>query len=134
MLRIHRIFLTLVLMLAAIPVVRLCAWKGVGEIGPMIQRAAPAETVAGGIVTVTGFQLDSKHVRELYLSSREAGADARYQEVRYQADILTQTDFEISFRVPANVPAGDVCIALKLAAHTELVEQLVFLKIVEPVS
>jgi hypothetical protein len=129
MLRIHRIFLMLVLVLAAIPVVRLCAWKGVGEIGPMIQRVSPAETAAGGTVTVSGFQLDSKHVRELYLTGREGGS-----EVRYQADILTQTDFEISFRVPANVPAGDVCIALKLAGQTELVEQPVFFKIVEPVS
>ncbi len=74
MLRVHRIFLMLVLVLAAIPVVRLCAWKGVGEIGPMIQRVTPSETVAGGTVTVTGFQLDSKHVREVYLTGREAGS------------------------------------------------------------
>jgi hypothetical protein len=129
MLRIHRIFLMPVLMLMAIPVVRLRAWKGVGEIGPMIQRVAPTESVAGGTVTVIGFQLDSKHVRELYLSGREAGS-----EIRYQADILTQTDFEITFRVPANVPLGEVCIALKVVGQTELAEQPVFLKIVEPVS
>ncbi len=131
MFRVHRIFLTLVLMLAAIPVVRLCAWKGVGEIGPMIQRVAPAEAVAGGAVTVSGFQLDSNNVRELYLSGREVGSEA---VSTYQADILTQTDFEITFRVPANVPSGELCIALKLVGQTELVEQPVFLRIVEPVS
>ena len=131
MLRVHRIFLMLVLVLAAIPVVRLCAWKGVGEIGPMIQRVTPSETVAGGTVTVTGFQLDSKHVREVYLTGREAGSEIGSS---YQADILRQTDFEITFRVPAAVPSGDMCIALKIAGRTELVEQPVFLKIVEPVS
>ena len=131
MLRVHRIFLMLVLVIAVIPVVRLCAWKGVGEIGPMIQRVAPAETVAGGTVTVTGFQLDSKHVRELYLTGREGGSEI---DVNYQMVILGQTDFEITFRVPANVPPGDLCIALKLADRAELVEQPAFLKIVEPAS
>jgi hypothetical protein len=125
MLRIHRIFLMLVLLLTAIPVVRVLAWKNVGEIVPLIERVAPAAAVAGDTVTVTGFQLDSKHVRELYLSGSEA---------RYQADILTQSDLEISFRVPANVPLGEMCIAMKLVGQTELVEQPVFLKIVEPVS
>jgi hypothetical protein len=125
MLRVHRIFLMLVLTLAAIPVVRLCAWKGAGEIGPMIQRVAPTETVAGGIVTVTGFQLDSKHVREVYLRGRDSN---------YQVVILTQTDFEITFRAPANVPPGDLCFALKLADRAEPVEQPVFLKVAEPAS
>jgi hypothetical protein len=125
MLRIHRIFLMLVLMLAAIPVVRLCAWKGVGDLGPVVQRIAPTESVAGGTVTITGFQLDSKSVREVYLSGRDSN---------YQAVILTQTDFEITFRVPANVPPGDLCIALKLADRAELAEQPVFLKVLEPVS
>jgi hypothetical protein len=125
MLRIHRIFLMLVLLLTAIPVVRVLAWKNVGEIVPLIERVAPAAAVAGDTVTVTGFQLDSKHVREMYLSGSEA---------RYQADILTQSDLEISFRVPANVPLGEMCIAMKLVRQTELVEQPVFLKIVEPVS
>jgi hypothetical protein len=125
MLRVHRIFLMLVLMLAAIPVVRLCAWKGVGDLGPVVQRIAPTESVAGGIVTITGFQLDSKSVREVYLSGRDSN---------YQAVILTQTDFEITFRVPANVPPGDLCIALKLADRAELAEQPVFLKVLEPVS
>jgi hypothetical protein len=125
MLRVHRIFLMLVLMLAAIPVVRLCAWKSVGDLGPVVQRIAPTESVAGGIVTITGFQLDSKSVREVYLSGRDSN---------YQAVILTQTDFEITFRVPANVPPGDLCIALKLADRAELAEQPVFLKVLEPVS
>jgi hypothetical protein len=129
MLRIHRIFLMLVLLLTAIPVVRVLAWKNVGEIVPLIERVAPAAAVAGDTVTITGFQLvphaGSGHVRELYLS----GSDARYQ-----ADILTQSDLEISFRVPANVPLGEMCIAMKLVGQTELVEQPVFLKIVEPVS
>lgn len=125
MLRVHRIFLMLVLMLAAIPVVRLCAWKGVGDLGPVVQRIAPTESVAGGTVTITGFQLDSKRVREVYLSGRDSN---------YQAVILTQTDFEITFRVPANVPPGDLCIALKLADRAELAEQPVFLKVLEPVS
>ena len=125
MLRVHRIFLMLVLMLAAIPVVRLCAWKGVGDLGPVVQRIAPTESVAGGTVTITGFQLDSKSVREVYLSGRDSN---------YQAVILSQTDFEITFRVPANVPPGDLCIALKLADRAELAEQPVFLKVLEPVS
>jgi hypothetical protein len=122
--RIHRIFLMLVLMLTAIPVMRLFAWKGVGEIAPMIERIAPAEAVAGETVTVTGFQLDSKHVGELYLSG---------PEIRYKVEILAQSDREIRFRVPGYVPPGDLCIAIKLVGRTELVEQPMFVKIVEPV-
>ncbi len=125
MLRVHRIFLMLVLVLAAIPVVRLLAWRGVGEIVPVAERVAPAEAAPGDTVTVIGFQLDSQHVRELYLSGGE---------VRYPVDILTQSSLEISFRVPEHVPAGDLCIALKLADQAELVEQPAFLKVVQPVS
>ena len=126
MLRIHRIFLMLVFTLAAIPVVSLFAWKGVGEIAPLIEQVAPAQTVAGGAVTVTGFQLDSKHVAELYLSSSEG---------YYKVEILTQTDREISFRVPENVPSGDMRIAIKLTGLAELLEQPAFLTIVdEPVG
>ena len=124
MLRIHRIFLILVLVLTAIPAVRLFAWKGMGDIAPIIERVAPAEARRGDSVTVTGFQLDSKHVSELYLS----GGDARYR-----VDILTQSGLEISFRVPANAPAGEtLCIAIRRTDQAELVEQPVFLKILEP--
>jgi hypothetical protein len=127
--RVHRIFLTGVLLLTVIPVARLFAWKGLGEIAPMIEQVAPAEAVAGGIVTVTGFNLDPKHVSELYLNGRENGA-----EVHYGAEILTQTGLEISFRVPTNVPPGDFCIAMKLVGRAELVEAPLYLKIVGPVS
>jgi len=123
MLRVHRIFLMLVLVLTAVPVVRLLAWKSVGEIVPVMERVTPAEVRPGGIVTVTGFQLDSKHVSELYLSGNE---------VRYQVEIFTQNDREIRFRVPEYVPLGDVCIAMKLVGQIELVEQPVFLKIIQP--
>jgi hypothetical protein len=124
MLRVHKIFLMLVLVLTAIPVVRLFAWKGMGEMAPMIERVAPAEAHRGDTVTVTGFQLDSKHVSELYLSGRDA---------RYRVDILTQSSLEIGFRVPANAPAGEtLCIAIRRAGQAELVEQPVFLRILEP--
>lgn len=75
MLRVHRIFLMLVLVLTAIPVVRLLAWKGVGEIAPMVEAIAPAEAHPGDAVTITGFQLDFKHVREVYLSGGGIGSD-----------------------------------------------------------
>ncbi|HEY1758614.1 MAG TPA: hypothetical protein VGG72_24800 [Bryobacteraceae bacterium] len=123
MLRVHRIFLMLVFVLAAIPVVSLFAWKGVGEIAPMIGQVAPAQTVAGRTATATGFQLDARHVAELYLSDGDG---------YYKVEILTQSDSEIRFRVPQNVPAGDKCVAMKLVGRVELVEQPVFLKILEP--
>jgi hypothetical protein len=122
MLRVHRIFLMLVFVLTAIPVVSLFAWKGAGELAPLIERVAPTQTIAGGAVTVTGFQLDSKHVAALYLSGSKG---------YYKVEILTQTDREISFRVPENVPSGDMRIAIKLTGLAELLEQPVFLKIVE---
>jgi hypothetical protein len=125
MLRINRVFLTLVFVLMVIPAVSLLAWKGVGGLIPLIERVAPAEAIAGETVSVTGFQLDSKHVSELYLSG---------PEIRYKVEILTQSESEIRFRVPANVPPGDLCIAMKVEGRTELVEQPVFLKIAKPVS
>jgi len=125
MLRVQKIFLGSVLVLTAVPVVSLIAGKGVGENAPMIQRVAPEQVAPGGTVTVTGFQLDSKHVREVYL---DAG------DTRYQAGILRQTDADITFVVPANVPPGGLSISLKLAGRTELVEEPVLLEIVEPIS
>lgn len=125
MLRIHRIFLGLVLVLTAVPVVRLFALKGVGEFAPIVQRVAPEQAIPGGTVTVTGFQLDAKHVREVYLSAGDT---------RYQAGIIRQTEGGITFRVPVNVPPGGLCISMKLAGRTELVEEPVFLEIVEPIS
>lgn len=123
MLRVHKIFLMLVLVLTAVPVIRLCAWKGVGEVAPLIQAVTPAEAVAGAVVTVTGFQLDVKHVGELYLS----GGGEDY----YKVSILAQSDRAMSFRVPEDTPPGILGFAIKLVGGTELIDQPVFLKIVE---
>ncbi len=123
MLRVHRIFLMLVLVLTAIPVVRLCAWKGVGEVAPLIEAVTPAEAVAGTLVTLTGFQLDAKHVGELYLT----GGGADYDKVT----ILAQSDRAMSFRVPEGTPPCILGFAIKLVGRTELIDQAVFLKIVE---
>jgi len=125
MLRIHRIFLGLVLVLTAVPVVHLFALKGVGERAPIIERVAPEQAVPGGAVTVTGFQLDARHVQEVYLSAGD---------MRYITGIIRQTDSDITFLVPANVPPGGLFISMKLAGRTELVEEPVFLEIVEPIS
>ena len=125
MLRIHRIFLGLVLVLTTVPVVRLFALKGVGERAPIIQRIAPEQTVPGATVTVTGFQLDAKHVREVYLSAGDT---------LYPTGIIRQTDADITFLVPTNVPPGGLCISMKVAGRTELVEEPVFLEIVAPIS
>jgi len=125
MLRVHRFFLILVLVLTAVPVVRLFAWKGVGPVVPVIQQVAPVQVYPGGAAMVTGFQLDSRHVSELYLSDRET---------RYPVEILSQSDIEIRFRVPANIPSGYLTFAMKLAGQAALVEQPVLLRILEPVG
>jgi hypothetical protein len=122
MLRGHRTFLIPVLLLTAIPVVRLCAWKGVGQIAPAIQAVSPVEAVAGNVVTVSGFQLDSRHVAELYLMGGED---------YYKVSILTQSDRAISFRVPEDTAPGVLGFAIKLAGGTELIDQPVFLRIFE---
>jgi hypothetical protein len=123
-LHIHKLFLGSVLALTAVPMVQLFAWKGAG-VAPIIQRAAPEQTVPGGMVTVTGVQLDAKHVQELYLSAGDT---------RYMVGLVRQTDADITFRVPANVPPGGLSISMKLAGRTELVEEPVLLEIVEPIS
>jgi hypothetical protein len=113
----------LVLVLTAIPVVRLCAWKGVGPVAPLIQRVTPPEAVGGAVVVLTGYQLDSKHVAELYLT----GGGEDYDKVT----ILTQSDGAISFRVPEKTLPGILGFAIKLVGHTELIDQPVFLMILE---
>jgi hypothetical protein len=119
--RIHRIFLTVVFLLTAIPVAKLCAWIGGGGVAPMMERVSPIEAVAGDTVAVTGFQLDAKHVGELYLSG-----GAEY----YKVSIVTQSDRAITFQVPGDVPPGVLGLAIKLMGGTELIDQPVFLSII----
>jgi|SRR5579863_5066715 len=123
--RVNRIFLMLVFVLTAIPVVRLCAWKGVGQVAPAIQAVSPVEAVPGDVVTLSGFQLDSKHVTELYLMGGED---------YYKVSILTQSDREISFRLPEDTAPGVVGFAIKVAGGTELIDQPVFIRVVERAS
>jgi hypothetical protein len=123
--RIHRVFLMLVFVLTAIPVVRLYAWKGAGGVAPLIQAVSPAEAIAGDTVTLSGFQLDSKHIAELYLMGGED---------YYKVSILTQSDRAISFRIPEDTAPGVLGFAIKLAGGTELIDQPVFLRIIEPAS
>ena len=122
--RVYRVFLTLVLLLTAIPVVSL-AWKGTGARVTVMQQVTPSEARPGDIVLVTGYALEPERVREVYLT--DGASD-------YRVEILEQCDTAIRFRVPERIPPGQMRLTARIAGYSALLDQPVFLKILDPVG
>ncbi len=120
--RIHRIFLTAVLFLVAIPVVRLLAWRIPVAPAAVMEQIAPEAAMPGEVVAATGFGLDESNVRGVYLICGKT---------EYRVGILEQTNTELRFRVPANVPPGTVRLAAMLTGRAELMEQPVVLMVLD---
>jgi hypothetical protein len=109
----------MVVILVSIPIAQLFAT--LPGMAVTIQQVMPMEARPGDVVTAMGHGLDAMHVSELYL------IDDR--QVSYRVRILEQMDAAISFKVPANVPAGQVRLAVKVTGRVGLVEQTVYLTI-----
>src|SRR5579863_9125308 len=122
--RTNRIFLSLVLVLCTIPVVKLLG----GDLGGLVtvmQQVMPSVVRSGDVVTVTGYALDAKHVKEVYLT--DADND-------YRVEIIEQGNVALRFRVPAKIPAGQMRLAVIVVGRDDLLEQPVFLKILPSVG
>jgi hypothetical protein len=118
---IHRIFLGLVLLLAAIPLVQFAgATLRTGDFTVM-EAVIPTEARPGDVVTVTGFALDADHLKEIYLTNGQ---------LDYRVEILEQNNIAVRLRVPAGVPAGQMRFAIVVGIRPELLEQPVLLKII----
>jgi hypothetical protein len=117
--RVNRIFLVLVLALAAIPLAQL-AGGALGENVTVLEKAMPAEARPGDVVNVTGYALDAAHLKEIYLTNGE---------LDYRLEILEQSSQTVRLRVPANIPAGQMRFGIVVATRPELLEQPVLLKI-----
>ncbi len=122
--RINRFFLTSVLILTAIP-----AWKLFATLpvqGVFIDQVMPAEARPGDVVMVTGYALDAEHIEDIYLISEDANM--------YRVEIISESGKDLRFRVPARIPAGPVHIAVKAPMRPELVDQMVYFKVLDPVG
>ena len=121
---VHRTFLVLVLALTAIP-----AWKlfaTLPQATVIMDQVVPAEARAGEAVMVTGFALDAAHIEELYLINEDDAA--------YRVEILTETGTALRFRVPLKIPTGTLRIAIRAPGRAGLIDQMVYLKVVDPVG
>lgn len=121
---VHRTFLVLVLALTAIP-----AWKLFATLPQptvIMDQVIPAEARAGETVMVTGFALDAAHIQELYLINDDDAA--------YRVEILSETGTALRFRVPLKIPAGTLRIAIRAPGRAGLIDQMVYLKVVDPVG
>lgn len=121
---VHRTFLILVLVLTVIPGWRLLATLPAPDL--VMLQAVPAEARPGTIITVTGYGLDPAHIQELYLLSDDDDA--------YQAEILGASGTSLRFKVPVNTPAGRMRVAVKAPDKAGLIDQMLYLKILEPVG
>jgi hypothetical protein len=121
---VHRTFLILVLVLTVIPGWRLLATLPSPQM-TMVQ-VIPAEARAGTVVTITGYGLDAAHVQELFLLTDE--------DMVYQAEILRESGTSLHFRVPEKAPAGRMRIAVKAPDKAGLIEQMIYLRVLEPVG
>ena len=122
--KINRIFLGLVGILAAIPLMKLAA----GDLGgyvTVMQQVMPAEARAGEIVTVTGFALDADHLKEVYLTNGETD---------FRAEIVEQGNVAVRVRIPAKITPGRMTFAIVVASRAEMLEQPVFIKILPSVG
>lgn len=121
---VHRTFLILVLVLTVIP-----GWKLLATLpspGLFMEQVVPAEARPGTVVTVTGYALDRAHIQELYLIDDEDAA--------YEAEILSASGTSLRFKVPQRIPAGRMRIAVKAPDKAGLIDQMIFLKILDPVG
>jgi len=121
MTRIHRIFLGLVLLFAAIPLLQFASVTLDNVQFTVLQAVVPTQAWPGDIVTVTGFALDADHLKEIYLTNGE---------MDYRMEILEQNKAAVRLRVPVGVPAGQMRFAIVVGTRPELLEQPVMLKIV----
>ena len=120
----NRIFLGLVLVLSTLSFSKLFG-RDVGGFVTVMQQVIPGEARPGDVVTVTGYALDAKHVKELYLTNGDND---------FRVEILEQNDVAIRFKVPAKVPAGVLRLAIIVAGRDDILEQPVFLKILPLLS
>jgi len=120
--RVHKVFLYAGFLLAAIPVARLLAWRIPSTLPiTVMQQVIPEEAAPGQTVMVTGYALDATNVRDVYL------IDARTE---YRVEILDQANRALHFRVPS-VPAGRMRLASIAPGYAELMEQSVFVTVLE---
>jgi hypothetical protein len=122
---IHRVFLVLVVLLAAIPFAQFAGAALSSNDVTVMQGVTPSEARPGDVVTVTGAALDASHVKEIYLTDGE---------LDYRMEILEQNNVAARLRVPANIPAGQMRFAMVVASRLELLEQPVRLKILPAVG
>jgi hypothetical protein len=120
--RFHRIFLTSVLFVAAVPVVSLLAFRIPVTPVAVMEQIAPEAAMPGETVMVTGYGLDASNVRQVYLI---------FGKTEYRAAILEQTNTGLRFRVPEDAPTGPMRLAAMLAGRAELMEQPVVLMVLE---
>ena len=122
---IRRAFLTTVLLLAAIPMVRLLAFKDPGWNEAVMQQVLPVQVRPGGEAMIVGTGLDASHVYEIHL------IDGKND---HRVEILQQCDTAIRFRIPAKLDRGYVQIAARVARYPMLLDQPLFLSILDPVG
>ena len=121
---VHRTFLLAVLILTAIPAWQLFATLPHQTV--VMDQLIPAEARAGATVTITGFALDPAHIEELYLIDEK--------DVVYSALILSETGTSLRFRVPAKIPPGIARFAVKAPGRGELIDPMLYLRILDPVG
>jgi len=120
--RIHRIFLSAVLFLTAVPVVSLLAFRIPVTPVAVMEQIAPEAAMPGEVVMVAGYGLDESNVRQVYLI---------FGKTEYRVEILKQADTKLYFRIPPNVPPGSMRLAAMLTGRAELMEQPVVLTVLE---
>lgn len=125
MTRIHRIFLVLVALLAAIPLAQIAgAALGSGNV-TVLQGVMPTQARPGDIVTVTGFALGPDRLKEIYLTDGV---------VDYRVEMLEQNNVAVRLQVPAKIPAGQWRFAIVVVSRPEMLEQPVLLKVLPAVG
>jgi len=125
MTRIHRIFLVLVALLAAIPLGQFARAALEGGNVTVLQGVMPTQARPGDIVTVTGFALGADRLKEIYLTDGV---------VDYRVEMLEQNNLAVRLQVPAKIPAGQWRFAIVVASRPEMLEQPVLLKVLPPVG
>jgi hypothetical protein len=122
--RINRIFLTLVLVLAAIPLVKLFAVDPGARVTVM-EKVTPTEARPGDVVKVTGTALGADRVKEVYLTD---GAND------FIVEIVEQNNDAIRFKVPMKISSGWMRLAIVVATRDDLLEEPVSLRILPAVG
>ena len=88
----------------------------------VMEQVIPDEAMPGEVVTVKGYGLDATNVRQVCLM---------WGMSEFKVQILKQTSTIIRFKVPVDMPAGPMRLAVMLAGRPELVEQPVMLVVLE---